>query len=432
MKSFNQTLSSLCIFAALAISLTSFSPAVEAKLRRVSKRRLGQGDEPKEGRHLQPSLTFVTSNNPPGILTLCQGDCDEDDDCEGDLVCFQRGKYDDVPGCSGIDSSRTDYCYDPSAQTSTTTQAPVPAPVPATAAPVPVPATAAPATAAPVPVPVTAAPATAAPVLVPATAAPVPATTAPVPVPFPATSAPASGSGSGAGLVPLDFLGSNPNTSGNNNKLLECEGDCDNDDDCDGTLVCFQRNRGSSGNVPGCSGSDGSSNDYCVASGNGNAPSPTPPSFGPVSLSNFRFKLYWQPGYYWQEERVERKWCMRCRSNGCQQNEKLFIYTCSDNSQSLEFVPVEGNYVLIKLKNQNLCFQRNNKDIYMKGCNDSNPNQLWFPKVGSFDGDSFEISPKDASNLCITQRHHPKAGEEVELEACTLARVSDTSKWNRY
>jgi hypothetical protein len=34
--------------------------------------------------------------------------------------------------------------------------------------------------------------------------------------------------------------------------------------------------------------------------------------------------------------------------------------------------------------------------------------------------------------LCITQRHHPKAGEEVELESCSLARTSDTSKWNRY
>ena len=44
-------------------------------------------------------------------LGLCEGDCDNDDDCEGDLECYQRGKNDSVPGCSGgsSDSSYTDY-----------------------------------------------------------------------------------------------------------------------------------------------------------------------------------------------------------------------------------------------------------------------------------------------------------------------------------
>jgi len=54
-------------------------------------------------------------------LGECQGDCDEDADCVGDLVCWQRD-YDSKPisGCSGdllaIDDSNndpgTDYCYD--------------------------------------------------------------------------------------------------------------------------------------------------------------------------------------------------------------------------------------------------------------------------------------------------------------------------------
>lgn len=32
----------------------------------------------------------------------CHGDCDEDNQCQGDLICFQRGaSVKSVPGCSG-------------------------------------------------------------------------------------------------------------------------------------------------------------------------------------------------------------------------------------------------------------------------------------------------------------------------------------------
>jgi hypothetical protein len=49
-------------------------------------------------------------------LKKCQGDCDNDGDCAGDLVCFQRRAYQAVPGCSGgtSDSTVTDYCVESS------------------------------------------------------------------------------------------------------------------------------------------------------------------------------------------------------------------------------------------------------------------------------------------------------------------------------
>ena len=47
----------------------------------------------------------------------CEGDCDKNSDCSGNLVCFQRNKqeFKDVPGCLGgdTDGSRTDYCINP-------------------------------------------------------------------------------------------------------------------------------------------------------------------------------------------------------------------------------------------------------------------------------------------------------------------------------
>ena len=60
--------------------------------------------------------------------------------------------------------------------------------------------------------------------------------------------------------------------------LGECEGDCDNDADCQEGLICFQRSR--LRHVPGCLGGDedSSNSDYCIL------PPPTlPPYFLPIS-----------------------------------------------------------------------------------------------------------------------------------------------------
>lgn len=46
------------------------------------------------------------------ICVCSPGDCDYDDDCQGDLVCFYRDYYEDVPGCTGGEEDR-DYCVDP-------------------------------------------------------------------------------------------------------------------------------------------------------------------------------------------------------------------------------------------------------------------------------------------------------------------------------
>jgi glucose/arabinose dehydrogenase/PKD repeat protein len=48
----------------------------------------------------------------------CEGDCNNDDVCQGDLVCFEKdggaaGDKHAVPGCVGVDTSRTDWCVRP-------------------------------------------------------------------------------------------------------------------------------------------------------------------------------------------------------------------------------------------------------------------------------------------------------------------------------
>jgi len=65
-----------------------------------------------------PPLLFVYPENPPPIsnlpLQVCQGDCDRDSDCASGLICFKRHPDEiSIPGCSGITTTRTDFCVDP-------------------------------------------------------------------------------------------------------------------------------------------------------------------------------------------------------------------------------------------------------------------------------------------------------------------------------
>jgi hypothetical protein len=44
---------------------------------------------------------------------LCQADCDNDSQCAGNLICFQRDGLTPVPGCSGEGKPNADYCINP-------------------------------------------------------------------------------------------------------------------------------------------------------------------------------------------------------------------------------------------------------------------------------------------------------------------------------
>eukprot|EP00930_Biecheleria_cincta_P027321 TRINITY_DN19198_c0_g2_i2.p1 TRINITY_DN19198_c0_g2~~TRINITY_DN19198_c0_g2_i2.p1 ORF type:complete len:911 (-),score=114.29 TRINITY_DN19198_c0_g2_i2:7-2739(-) len=71
-------------------------------------------------------IQATSLDSPPGIssanLQQCQGDCDVDADCVGNLLCFQRSGTESVPGCSGSGDSGWDYCIQAST-TSTTIRA---------------------------------------------------------------------------------------------------------------------------------------------------------------------------------------------------------------------------------------------------------------------------------------------------------------------
>ena len=49
--------------------------------------------------------------NKGDIMGVCEGDCDNNSECAGDLKCFQRSANEMVPGCVGVGVRGKDYCY---------------------------------------------------------------------------------------------------------------------------------------------------------------------------------------------------------------------------------------------------------------------------------------------------------------------------------
>lgn len=298
----------------------------------------------------QPSANFP--------LGECEGDCDKDSDCESGLVCYQRNAGSSVPGCSSgtsIKNSPTDFCAKPS------------------------------------------------------------------------SSGGGSGGGSSSGSSTVTYRGNNGSPS-SAFPLKKCEGDCDSDDDCAGNLVCFQRSGSQS--VPGCSGGSSykESHDFCVepSSGGGGG--------GGSSSSSFYLKLYWEQGYYWQEESFERKWCLDCTGSGCDAGDSMIIVDCDKDSPTKLVFVFYGSEFQIQISGKNLCFElKSDKSIKLASCSSSSSVQRFIGQNGNPSGSGrFEIFPTTRSGYCLTQRHHPRHGETIQAETCSGARESDTSFWNKY
>ena len=68
-----------------------------------------------------PPLDSSFGPNGGQSMPVCSGDCDEDADCAQGLQCFQRDRWEAVPGCSGRGVRGFDYCYSPTDPEPTTT-----------------------------------------------------------------------------------------------------------------------------------------------------------------------------------------------------------------------------------------------------------------------------------------------------------------------
>ena len=84
-----------------------------------------------------------------------------------------------------------------------------------------------------------------------------------------------------------------------------------------------------------------------------------------------------------------------------------------------------------QVSDTNLCLQQvNRRAVKLRKCRDANPRQLFVgsqPDVGKFD-----LKPVNKNSTCLSQHHHPKAGEVIYAESCIKAHRPDTGYWVAY
>jgi hypothetical protein len=169
-------------------------------------------------------------------------------------------------------------------------------------------------------------------------------------------------------------------------------------------------------------------------------PTMRPTDRSPIGSYEFKLRLDWQSGYFWQEDWAEFWWCAECtsceeysttdgtdgdcsyvypnqdNSSNCEEGHFLWMQTCKDHSRSnFEIIKNAGIGDQIRVFSTNLCLSAVfNRWIQLKTCDNTDSDQLFGP-INNLD--KFEIRPYDQRLLpmdqanCVSQSHHPKAEE---------------------
>jgi hypothetical protein len=104
--------------------------------------------------------------------------------------------------------------------------------------------------------------------------------------------------------------------------------------------------------------------------------------------------------------------------------DEMYIERCDerDERQLFDFVPVSVDEVLIKVHGQDRCFERDDRLVKLKGCNQHVHTQRFFAVRGGFNQPRFEIGQKTMMGYCLQNDHHPKAGEGIRVKDCETGR----------
>ena len=158
------------------------------------------------------------------------------------------------------------------------------------------------------------------------------------------------------------------------------------------------------------------------------SPTPMPTS------RDFRLRLYWQRGYYWQESSREMYWCMQC-GGSCSDGDMVYVEWCGKSDRQIWHTVGE---TIRPARNENLCLTESgsnseNNPLRLRPCKTNRSfepnNQEW----SGFDhAAKFQLHPKADSDKCLTQQHHPKSGERVFPQTCRTAWHHKTDMWEVY
>lgn len=203
-----------------------------------------------------------------------------------------------------------------------------------------------------------------------------------------------------------------------------CEQGCRSDLECEDDLQCFDRSKNQT-KTPGCPAESWSDVGICYN------PNRVERRDVDATAKKFRIKLYWEKGYRWQGEKVERKWCMECK-NSCKSGAEMKITHCNDKNDKFEFIG-NSKSVQVKVSGTNFCLTLSGtKKIKLDKCSSSNNKQRFNPGKGDFDGKRFELFTSTYDG-CLDTHHDPKNNEIITNDKqCKKARRTTSSYWNKY
>jgi hypothetical protein len=163
--------------------------------------------------------------------------------------------------------------------------------------------------------------------------------------------------------------------------------------------------------------------------------------------------LYWREGYFWQEETVEREWCLECvycpqltdsgfgkdvgckekDSDKCERGDQLWLQTCDGGNTRFEIMSRDDQPGdLIQVLGTNLCLERTDgRYVALETCNRNQTLQRWLNFLPNEQPFSWEPFGQKGIG-CITNHHHPKAAEVIFVEECYVAHYWDTGFWQTY
>ncbi|KAL9179483.1 hypothetical protein ACHAXT_008773 [Thalassiosira profunda] len=149
----------------------------------------------------------------------------------------------------------------------------------------------------------------------------------------------------------------------------------------------------------------------------------------------FRLKLFWKEGYYWQESYAEKWWCMSCGLDGvCKKDDSMYLVNCKSKSHAdARFTSTRRRKGLqYRVVGTDLCLQKigRSRRIELRPCSKSQVLQQFKSKRGPDGG--FDLRPARYTGRCLTNHHHPKAGELVYAESCRTAHRTKTGYWEKY
>lgn len=190
--------------------------------------------------------------------------------------------------------------------------------------------------------------------------------------------------------------------------------------------MCHQRDP--SDPVPSCAGRGAGDTDYCIHPSDETAMAPEP--------NSFRLKMYWEPGYDWQEIFWEEEWCFECfnRYQSCGVEEMVYIQTCQDHATYFKFKELSSDFrtTMLQIATTNLCLELDGeREIKIRPCNVQRSQQYFSSGDRFFTDDYFEIQTVSRSG-CLTQEHDPKPNERVYRQSCERPRRDHTNFWQKY